>query len=99
MFGMIAKITAAPQRRETLINILLEGPRYMPGCLNYIIAKDAGNDDDIWITEVWESKAIHDASLSLPSVKDAIAKAKPMIAAFSAHAITTPVGGRGLPTA
>jgi hypothetical protein len=38
----------------------------------------------------------HDASLSLPSVKEAIAKGRPLIAGFSDRVVTTPVGGTGL---
>jgi len=68
----------------------------MPGCLTYIVAKDAADEDAIWITEVWDSKASHDASISIPGVKETIAKGRPLIAAFGTPTITTPVGGRGL---
>ena len=97
MFGMIVKMTAASGQRETLIQILLQATREMPGCFSYVIGEDASNDNDIWITEVWDSKIKHDASLSLPAVRDAIAKAKPIIAAFGTPIITRPVGGHGLP--
>lgn len=50
----------------------------------------------IWITEAWDSKASHDASLSLPKVKDAIAKGKPLIAGFGDSIVTTPGGGQGV---
>ncbi len=68
----------------------------MPGRLSYIVAKDSADDNAIWITEIWESKASYDTSLSLPSVKSAIAKAKPMIAIFGTPVVTTSVGGHGL---
>lgn len=35
----------------------------------------------------------HDASLSLPSVKDAITRGRPLIAGFGERIVTTPVGG------
>ena len=60
-------------------------------------ARDVEDADGIWITEVWESEAHHKASLSLPDVKTAIAKARPIIAGFSNRVITAPVGGVGLP--
>jgi quinol monooxygenase YgiN len=97
MYGTIVKVTAANGQREALISILLEGTTGMPGCLSYIIAKDDGDDNSLWITEVWDSKASHDASLSLPGVKNAITKGKPLIAAFGSPVITTPMGGQGLP--
>jgi len=79
-----------------LIAILLAGTSNMPGCLSYIIAKDASDADGIWISEAWDSKASHEASLSLPSVKESIAKGRPLIAGFSNRVVTTPVGGVGL---
>jgi quinol monooxygenase YgiN len=96
MYGLIGKMTAAPGKRDELIALLLEGVVDMPGCLSYIVAKDPGDANAIWITEAWDSKASHDASLSLPQVKDAIAKGKPLIAGFSDGVVTTPVGGHGL---
>jgi quinol monooxygenase YgiN len=74
MYGLIAKMIAAPGKRDELISILLEGVATMPGCLSYIVAKDTGDANAIWITEAWDSKASHEASLSLPSVKEAVAK-------------------------
>jgi quinol monooxygenase YgiN len=89
-------MTTAPDKRDELIAILLEGVAKMPGCLSYIIAKDTSDANAIWITEAWDSKASHEASLSLPSVKEAIAKGRPLIAGFSDRVVTTPVGGTGL---
>ena len=56
------------------------------------------NDRDwhVGLHLVFDSKASHDASLSLPQVRAAIAKGKPLIAGFSDGAVTTPVGGHGL---
>jgi quinol monooxygenase YgiN len=96
MYGLIGKMTAVTGRRDELIAILLDGIGNMPGCLSYIVAKDPNDANAIWITEAWETKASHDASLSLPKVKDAIAKGKPLIAGFGDSIVTTPVGGQGL---
>jgi len=38
----------------------------------------------------------HDASLSLPAVRDAIAKGRPLIAGFSNQVETVPLGGFGV---
>jgi quinol monooxygenase YgiN len=96
MYGLIGKMIAAEGRRDTLIDILLEGIAGMPGCLSYIVAKDAGDPNAIWITEVWDSEASHKAALQLPSVKDAISRGKPLIASFGDYFTTEPVGGTGL---
>jgi quinol monooxygenase YgiN len=96
MYGLIGKMTAVAGQRDALIAILLEGVSGMPGCLSYVVAKDASDPHALWITEVWDSKASHDASLSMPSVRGAIAKGKPLIAGFGNAVTTTPVGGHGL---
>ena len=98
MYGLIGKMTAVAGQRDALIAILLEGGSTdaMPGCLSYIVATDPADADAIWITEVWDSKASHDASLTLPAVREAITRARPMIAGFGDSVVTTPVGGYGL---
>ena len=68
----------------------------MPGCLNYIVARDPADADVIWISEVWDNEASHKASLSLPSVRAAIAEAMPMIQGFDSSTPTEPIGGIGL---
>ncbi|HEV8357771.1 MAG TPA: putative quinol monooxygenase [Gemmatimonadales bacterium] len=96
MYGLIGKMTAAPGQRDALAALLLAGTGAMPGCLSYIIATDASDPDALWITEVWESQATHQASLSLPAVQAAIAKGRPLIAGFSNRVETIPIGGYGL---
>ena len=96
MHGLIGKMLVAPGQRETFIPILLAGVRNMPGCVSYVVAKDATDDNALWITEVWDSKASHEGSLSLPAVKEAIAKGRRMIAGFGHQSVTVPVGGHGL---
>ena len=99
MYGLIGKMIALPGKRDELIEILLEGVANgpgMPGCLSYVIAGDPADANAIWITEVWDSQSSHKESLSLPSVKQAIAKGKPLIAGFGERFVTEPVGGHGL---
>ena len=99
MYGLIGKMLATLGNRDALAAILLEGIAGMPGCLSYIVAQDPTNPDALWVTEVWTSQAEHQASLSLPSVRAAIAQARPIIAGFGERFETTPVGGQGLAAA
>ena len=96
MFGLISKMMTVPGKRDELMTILLSGVDKMPGCLSYIVAADENDANAIWVTEVWETKASHDESLSLPSVKEAIAKGRPLIAGFGERFVTAPAGGHGL---
>ena len=63
---------------------------------SYIVATDPADPNAIWIHQGVDSKTSHDASLALLSVKDAIAKGRPLIAGFAPGTLTTPVGGHGL---
>ena len=96
MYGLIGKMLAQPGQRDALIAILLEGTAAMPGCLSYVIAKDGADPDALWITEAWDSQDSHKASLALASVRDAIARGRPLIAGFGERFETEPVGGQGL---
>lgn len=97
MYGLIGKMRAAPGKREELLDMLLDATGTLPGCLSYIIARDPADTTAIWVTEVWTDSASHKASLTLPQVQAAIAKAKPLIAGFEFQIETEPAGGFGLP--
>lgn len=96
MHGLIGKLRAVPGRRAALAAILLESTTAMPGCLAYVVAEDAADADALWITEVWDSAESHQASLQLAAVREAIARARPLIAGFDAQVATRPLGGFGL---
>lgn len=96
MYGLIGKISTVPGQRDAFAAILLDGTNAMPGCLSYIVARDPGDENALWVTEVWDRQESHKASLSLASVQAAIAKGRPMIAGFSNRVETAPLGGHGL---
>jgi quinol monooxygenase YgiN len=96
MYGLIGKLITVEGRRDALLAILTQGTANMPGCRSYIVAKDNVDPNGVWITEVWDSKESHDASLSLPSVRDAISRGRPLIARFETSVVTEPVGGYGV---
>lgn len=92
-FGMIGKMKAQPGKRDALVAILGSGTAAMPGCLAYLIAEDREDPDAIWITEIWDRKESHEASLALPAVKEAIRQGRPLIAGFELSAETRPLPG------
>ena len=99
MYGLIGKMTAVAGRRDALASILIDGTVGMPGCLSYVVAADTAEPDALWVTEVWDSQASHQASLQLPGVQAAIAKGRPLIAGFSNRVETAPIGGHGVAAA
>jgi quinol monooxygenase YgiN len=96
MYGLISQMVATEGKRDELIEILLGSVSGMPGCLSYVVSKDASDPNALWITEVWESKEKHQASLSLPAVQVAMGEGRPLIAGMGTRAETVPVGGHGI---
>ncbi|HAF40203.1 MAG TPA: antibiotic biosynthesis monooxygenase [Sphingobium sp.] len=92
-YGLIGQMLSLPGKRDELAAILAEATGAMPGCLSYVVAFDSANPDAIWITEVWDSRESHAASLKLPAVRAAIAQARPIIAGFGQRFETVPVAG------
>jgi quinol monooxygenase YgiN len=93
MYGLIGRILVVPGKRDELVSILIDGISGMPGCLNYIVARDATDENALWVTEVWDSSESHQASLRLPSVQAAITRGRPLITGFGERFETIPVGG------
>lgn len=92
MYGLIGKIIALDGKRDQLADILTQGSRDMPGCHLYLVALDANEANALWVTEVWETKERHADSLSLPTIQEAIAAGRPLIAGFGERIETIPLG-------
>lgn len=99
MYGLIVKMTITPGKREEMIRVLKESAANMPGCYSYVVAKDSTDENVLWVTEVWDNMASHDASLLLPAVKNAIPQGKALVTGFEKIAVTNPVWGAGLEAA
>jgi quinol monooxygenase YgiN len=98
-FGLYGKLVAQPGRRDELVAILLEaaaGMPEVPGCDLYIINLSPTEPDAIWVTEVWQSREDHAASLTRADVQALIARGRPLIAGGERIEVV-PVGGKGLP--
>lgn len=97
MYGLQGRMVAKPGHRDALIALLLEASRAaMPGCRLYLVSEVPSEPDAIAITEVWDDRESHQASLQLESVRALIAKARPLIASMGAPLELRPVGGEEL---
>ncbi len=92
MFGLIGAIHTTVEGRGEVVDALLTVRGTMPGNREYLVALDAQDDTAIWVTEVWDSQDAHAASLLLPVVTDAIARARPHITGMGSRIVTTPIG-------
>lgn len=98
MYGLIVKLTVVPGTRKQMVAILKGSAANMPGCISYVVAEDSADPNTLWVTEIWDSEASHNASLSLPAVKNAIPQSKAIVSKFEKVAVTNPVWGVGLPS-
>ena len=96
-YGYIASMKAQPGHRDDVVAILVSGADGLrqSGCLSYIVSVSPTDDDTIWVTEAWESKERHRASLELPETKAAIAQTMPMLTGEFTSQELEVVGGLG----
>lgn len=79
-YGLHGKLKAKDGKANALANILLEASQLVSGakgCRLYFISKEGNN---VWVTEVWDSKEDHDKSLENAEVRALITTAIPLLA-------------------
>ena len=98
MYGLQRRLIAKPGQRDALVALLLESTRGggLPGCRLYVVSEVPSEPDAIAITEVWDEKAAHDASLQLERVRAMITEGRALIATMGESVELRPVGGQGL---
>lgn len=98
-YGYIGTMRTTPGNREEVASILLSGADGLrsAGCHLYVVSTSTDDPDLLHVTEVWESKEAHDASLQLPETRAAIAKAMPLLTGDFTSQELTVLGGLGLP--
>jgi quinol monooxygenase YgiN len=96
MWGLIVRVKVVAGRRDQFVGLLQQSAVGMPGCLSYVVAHDASDEDVVWVTEVWRDATSHEASLSLPRLQAVIPLGKALVASFERIAVTSPVWAVGL---
>ncbi len=83
-YGLHGKLTAtSAEGADQLANILLEASELVStakGCQLYIVSRDATDSLSVWVTEIWDTAADHEASLTVPGVRELISQAIPLLA-------------------
>lgn len=98
-YGLCGKIVATPGHGETLASHLLDAAAALddvPGCQLYVVSRDPGDADAVWVVEVWDSVEAHRGSLELEAVQKLIARVRPLIATMGERFELQPLGGKGL---
>ena len=80
-FANVGKLGVKPGKRDRLVEILTRpiGAMGEHGCLLYEVGVNDDEPDAVFVSELWESEAAHEASLELDSVRAAIIEAMPLL--------------------
>ncbi|MFT4052710.1 MAG: antibiotic biosynthesis monooxygenase [Microbacterium sp.] len=67
--------------RDELVSLLTQRSDRLKelGCIAYEVGVSEDAPDTVFVVELWESAAAHQASLEQPDVVDAIASARPLL--------------------
>ncbi|HVV21575.1 MAG TPA: antibiotic biosynthesis monooxygenase [Pseudonocardiaceae bacterium] len=97
-YGYVGSMRTRYGHRDEVVEILLSGVDGLraAGCELYLVAVSETDRDVIWVTEVWTSKAHHDASLEAPRTRAAIQRAMPLLTGEFTRQELTVVGGLGV---
>ncbi|MCB8985257.1 MAG: antibiotic biosynthesis monooxygenase [Ardenticatenaceae bacterium] len=96
---MTGKLIAHSGKRDELAAVLLRAAEVvgqLPGCRLYAVSAALDDDTTIWVMEVWDDKAAHDASLEEEGVRTLIAAARPLLGGPPDGAELHILGGHGL---
>lgn len=99
MYAQTGKLVAYPGQREALAGILLhaaERVSALPGCRVYLVHADTADEATLWVYELWDDQASHDASLQDGHVRELIAAAMPLLGKPPESAMLQLLGGHGL---
>lgn len=80
-FANVGTLGVKPGARDQLVTILTRASPELAsaGCLLYEVGVNDDSPDTVFVVELWESAAAHQASLQLESVRSAIAEAMPLL--------------------
>lgn len=90
--------TARAGRGDELAKILLAAADELsgePGCELYLVNREAGDPDRIWVTEVWRSQAALDAALAKLRGSDDVATVMELVEDWEMIELEL-LGGKGL---
>ena len=95
-YGLFGKFVAVDGRRDELIEILLKAAELLQkndDCISYIVGK-SDEPNEVWISELWESKDAHDRSLEPDDIRSLVMTARPLIADMPAGTEFQAIGGK-----
>ena len=99
-YGLHGKLVAKEGKGSELAGLLIKASELVStakGCHLYMVSVDVLNDDEVWVTEIWESREDHQNSLKIPEVRALISEAMPILEAQQTEGQKLKVlGGHGV---
>lgn len=81
-YGLHGKLKAVKGEGDALAEILVQASALVStaqGCHLYMVSRDSEEEENVWVTEVWDSKEAHDESLKMEGVRKLISQAMPLL--------------------
>jgi len=97
-YGLFGKFIAIEGKRDELADILVEASELLKAntdCIHYVVGKTM-DQNDVWVSEVWNSKEAHDSSLEPENIRNLIMTARPLIREMPEGKELEIIGGKGL---
>lgn len=91
-FGLHGSLKARESKGNQLASLLMKASEVLgtvAGCRLYVVSIDSEDEDLVWVTEVWDSKEDHAASLQQESIRSIIGEAMPLLDGM-------PTGGKSM---
>jgi quinol monooxygenase YgiN len=100
MYGLLNKLTAKPDSRQRVVEILLESGKLFddnPACLLYLVSESTDDPNLVWVADLWTSQEEHAEALTAPELRPFVEEAMPLLEGMPEQMEIRPVGGKGLP--
>jgi quinol monooxygenase YgiN len=100
MYGLLNKLTAKPDSRQRLVEILVESGKLFdgnPACLLYLVSESTDDPNLVWVADLWTSQEEHAEALTAPELRPFVEEAMPLLEGMPEQMEIRPVGGKGLP--
>jgi quinol monooxygenase YgiN len=99
-YGLLNKLTAKPDARQRVVEILLESGKPFddnPACLLYLVSESTDDPNLVWVTDLWTSQEEHTEALRAPELRPFVEEAMQLLEGMPEQMEIRPVGGKGLP--
>lgn len=98
-YALYTQYTALAGKSRDLVDVLkkLDGiVSSASGCRVHVINQEAADEDNIWVTEIWESEEAYAISLTLDGAKELGTEAAALLAQPARQLVLEAIAGKGL---